>query len=341
MGLSERIEYERDMADTAQGGAGAGGQGAATRTLRVMSYNILAGGWPRVDALEAVMRDTRADVIGLQEVEPRTLAELAQRLEMYSALSPSRRGSPVGLLSRWPLREVNPHADAPLANALLEAVVLPANAPPLRIFVAHLSASYEAWRAGEGQRLRELAYILDRMRQTRDVAPGEERLLMGDFNSLPPGERLLASRLLLHTAQNDARRAQGADLTGLPGVAKVLPPPLRPLGSALLRLLRLPPLAWACDQVAGRYVPRAVVRRTVAAGYRDLYAVACPDPAQRELSCPALNPAGRIDYIFASAGLGARLTACELLGDTPGRPVTLASDHRPMLATLALPGAQE
>lgn len=339
MGLSERIE---DAAE--QGEIGAGAEAArketetqaATRTVRVMTYNVLAGGWPRVDALEAVMRAAQADIIGSQEVRKRTLLELADRLGMYSARAISPRlGSAVGLLSRWPLRDVNLHEGAPLRNALLEAVVEPEGSTPVRVFVAHLAARYTAWRAGERVRLREIAYILAQMRASS--VTGEPQLLMGDFNSLPPGERLLASRLLLHTAENDVRRAQGHDLTGQPGVRRVLPAPLRPLGSALVGLAGLPPVARAFDQVAALYVPRDVVRRTRAAGYADLYTLAHPDPGQREMSCPSRNPAGRIDYIFASPELVSGLAECELLSDSPASPVSLASDHRPMLATLALP----
>ena len=131
-GEDERVDLIERVADGAADGmegaqaqAGTKQRGQAeTRTVRVMTYNILSGGWPRVDALEAVMRAARADIIGMQEVAPQTLEALAERLGMHSALSPSpRRGSPVGLLSRWPLRAVNRHPDAPLRNALLEAVI--------------------------------------------------------------------------------------------------------------------------------------------------------------------------------------------------------------------------
>lgn len=340
MELTERIEDDLDVANLAEGASAEDAAESresrdgrvATRTLRVMTYNILSGGWPRIDALETVMRGARADLIGLQEVEPRTLEALASRLGLFSAISPSRRGSAVGLLSRWPLRAINPHSDSPLHNALLEAEIAPEDAAPLRIFVAHLAASYAAWRAGEGERLRELAYILRQMRARAD----QPRLLMGDFNSLAPDERLLASQLLLHAARIDARRDQGDDMLGHPGVAKVLPKPLRPLADALLRAASLPALARASDGVAAAYTPRAVVRATRAAGYIDLYTVGRPDPRTREMSCPTESPAGRIDYIFASPALAAGLVACDLLTDADGAPVTRASDHRPMLATLAL-----
>lgn len=344
MDLIERVtdgvaDAVADSVEGAEARAGMQRGQAATRTVRVMTYNILSGGWPRVDALEAVMRAARADIVGMQEVAPRTLEALAERLGMHSALSPSaRRGSPVGLLSRWPLRAVNRHPDAPLRNALLEAVIAPGgpDGATLRIFVTHLAASYTKWRAGEGERLRELAYILDQMRAA-SARSGEPQLLMGDFNSLPPGERLLASQLLLHVARNDARRAQGHDLTGQPGVSRVLPRLLRPLADTLPRVVSLPGLARVGDAIAAVYTPRAVVRATRAAGYVDLYTVGRPDPRTREMSCPAERPAGRIDYIFASPALAEGLVACDLLADAADCPVARASDHRPALATLSLP----
>lgn len=328
VGLSERLE-EIEVARVVDPRAAQ----VATRTVRVLTYNIMAGGWSRVDALEAVMRDARADIIGMQEVDPRTLDELARRLGMWSALSPSHRGAAVALLSRWPLRTVNQHDGSPLRNALLEVVIEPEESAPVHIFVTHLAATYSAWRAGEGERLRELSYILDQMRASAD----EPQLLMGDFNSLPPDERLLAARLLLHIARNDERRAQGEDLTGHPHLSRILPGPARPLASALVSLAQAPLVARACDLAAALYVPRDVVRQTRASGYTDLYTLAHPDLEQRDMSCPSEDPAGRIDYIFASAPLASGLVACELLGDTPTRPVSRASDHRPMLATLAAP----
>lgn len=308
---------------------------AATRTIRVLTYNILTGGWPRRDAIEAVVRDARADIIALDEASPETLEALASSLGMYSAFSPGTKyGWSVGLLSRWPLQEVNQHSNGPLNNAMLEALIVPDGATPLRIFAAHLTAHYSHWRAGEGQRLRELAYILQRMRATE--GDGAEQILLGDFNSLAPGEPLLASQLLLHAAALDDRRDQGEDLDGLPTIAKVLPRPLRPLAETLIRLAQIPALAALCDLAAGLYTPRAVVRQARAAGYTDLYAATHPDMSQRVGSCPSHDPAGRIDYIFASPALAARLVACEVLTDTPTRPVSRASDHRPVLATLAL-----
>ncbi len=140
---------------------------------------------------------------------PATVNDLAERLDMRGAISPSRYGAPVALLSRWPLRSVNLHAGAPIRNALLEAVVEPEDAAPLRIFVAHLSAGYSHWRGGESVRLREIAVILERMRPTA----GEAQLLLGDFNSLPPGERLhgLAAAAACRAQRRASRQGRGYD----------------------------------------------------------------------------------------------------------------------------------
>src|SRR5579859_4421072 len=112
------------------------------RVMRVMTWNVLMSGWPRIEAIEAVIRDARPDVVGLQEIGPRALFRLADRLGMARALCATGggRGPAVGLLSRWPVREGPSHVDAPLCNALLEAVIEPPDATPLRIFVTHLAA---------------------------------------------------------------------------------------------------------------------------------------------------------------------------------------------------------
>jgi endonuclease/exonuclease/phosphatase family metal-dependent hydrolase len=318
-----------------------GGQQAGI--IRVMSWNALAGGWPRRDALASVIRDSQPDIVGLQEIEPRTLEALADRMgmERLAGVSASGYGSPVGILSRWPVRPGPSHADAPLHNAVLEATVALPDAAPLRVFVAHLAAEYSAWRAGEDVRLRELRYILACMSHASHAsqasqaraADDEPQLLMGDFNSLAPGERLCAARLLLRAAENDAARAQGVEMKGLPGVAKVVPPSLRPLGEALVALARWGPAATALDAAVGAYIPRAVVAATRAAGLADLAAAEQPDPRQRAMTCPSDEPAGRIDYIFASAALAKGLIACAAL---TGPVARAASDHRPVMATLAL-----
>jgi endonuclease/exonuclease/phosphatase family metal-dependent hydrolase len=312
-------------------------QRAGQPVARVMTWNILAGGWPRLDAIEAVLRSAQPDIVGLQEIEPRALDRLAARLGMLRVFGVARRddGLPVGLLSRWPVIAVPTQPGAPRRIALLEAQVEPPGVEPLRVFVTHLSGSYSGWRAGEGVRLAEIGDILARI--ARLDAPDRARLLlMGDFNSLAPGEGLLATRLLRRAAANDSARAQGEELAGLPGLEHVLPPPLRPLGDALVALARWAPAAQLLDSATGLYFPRAVITAARDAGLVDLAAAAQPDPRQRAMTCPSDEPAGRIDYLFASPALAKSLGDCETLADAPARPISAASDHRPVIATLRL-----
>ena len=181
----------------------------------------------------------------------------------------------------------------------------------------------------------EIRDILARI--SRLDAPDRARLLLlGDFNSLAPGERLLATRLLLRAAENDAAGARGVDMDGLPGVRHLAPPPLLPLARALLGLARWAPATRLIDAATGVYFPRAVIAETRAAGLVDLGATAQPDPRQRPMTYPSDAPAGRIDYLFASPALAKSLIGCETLGDADARPVNAASDHRPVMATLSL-----
>ncbi len=309
-----------------------------TSSLRALTYNILVGGGPRLQAIEQVIRDSRADVVGLQEiVRPDLFIKLAERLEMHHTLARSRSGWHVAVLSRWPFVEERPHGGAQMARALLETLVETPTGARLRIFVTHLRAEFSSARAGETHRLREINYVLERMSVAR--AAREPHLLMGDFNSLAPGERLEATTVLRHALVADAHQRQhGQPPFGHPSVSYILPPAARPFRPMLVAATRFGPLAALCNALAGAYMPRDVVRRMRAAGYADCYATSHPDPRTRLFTCPLPTPAGRIDYVFASPALAARLIACEVLTDTPTRPVSHASDHRPVLAEFALHG---
>lgn len=299
--------------------------------VRVLTYNILAGGGARLEAIAAVIRDSGADIVGVQEVlDPRALTYLSERLDMHAAFAPSRTKWAVGLLSRWPIRDVDTAGGARMRKALLGATVEVPDAPPLRVYVTHLPAEYFEPLAGEPRRFREAGIVLERMRERRDA--GEPHLVMGDFNTLAPGERLQASAILRLTLQVDAARAAGASMAGLPGVAAVVPGALLPLRTALRWVATSDLRCRLFDLAVSAYVPRLVIRRMLAAGYVDCYAATHPIRAERGRSCPTKAPAGRIDYVFASPALAPRLTRAEILTDAPGRPVSAASDHRPVLA---------
>jgi endonuclease/exonuclease/phosphatase family metal-dependent hydrolase len=313
---------------------------ATAPTLRVLTYNILAGGGRRIEAIEQVIRAARPDVVGLQEVlRSETLTALAHRLGMHYALAPSRSGWHVGALSRWPLLEERGHGGPWMRRAMLEALVQPPDGIAVRLFVLHLRAQFSGPRVGEKARLRELEYVLERMRGAREAR--EPHLALGDFNSLAPGERVSASAVLRHVlAVGERRRRQqrkhGDPQSGHPGLHHVLPPAAQPFGKLLGAAVALPPVAAVFDGAVSALAPRAVVTRMREAGYADSYAQLHPDPRTRAFTCPLPTPAGRIDYVFASPAMASRLVACEVLEDAPGCPVMRASDHAPIVAEFRL-----
>jgi endonuclease/exonuclease/phosphatase family metal-dependent hydrolase len=309
---------------------------ATTPTLRVLTYNILAGGGSRVAAIERVIRAARPDVVGLQEVlRPEVLIGLAHRLGMYHAFAPSRSGWHVGALSRWPILEERGHGGQWMKRAMLEVLVRPADGMAVRLFVLHLRAQFSGRRAGETARLRELDYVLERLRDAREDR--EPHVVLGDFNSLAPGERLRATAVLRHVlAVRERQQVLGDPLYGHPSVHHVLPLALQPFGKLLGAAVARRPVAAVFDGAVSALAPRAVINRMRETGYTDCYSVSHPDPRTRAFTCPLPTPAGRIDYIFASPALASRLVACEVLVDAPDCPVLGASDHAPMVAEFRL-----
>lgn len=316
----------------------------ATATVAIMTYNILAGGGPRLDFIEQVIRAANADLIGVQEVtRPAELARLAERLGMHFAVGTSLSGWHVGLLSRWPILYERSYGGPMLSRALLEAAVDLPGGERLSVFTTHLPARFSERRAGEGRRLRELDVILGHLRAARregaPQVPSEPHVLLGDFNSVAPGERFRPMAVLRHAIAVDAlRQARGEEMEGHPSVDYILPPAARPLRALLTGASRQPALSWCADRLAALYMPRAVIRRLRAAGYVDCYAALRPDPRTRELTCPADVPGGRIDYIWATPDFAEQLIACEVLTDALDCPVTRASDHRPVVATFQTNG---
>jgi endonuclease/exonuclease/phosphatase family metal-dependent hydrolase len=302
----------------------------------VMTYNILVGGSDgRLQATEAVIRHYVPDIVGVQEAnDPAALHALAERLGMHCIMGYAASGYHVALLSRWPIRAWTQHGRPIFQKALLEAVIdLPGEAQPWHVFVAHLTADFFRGHAAERRRVAEIRAILDCMAPARER--GTPHLLMGDFNTLAPGEPFHAVGLLSRVIELDAERERTRkELAGHPHLAYVVPPPLHPLLPLIRRIPSTPPLAWLFSQAANRWLPRWAVPPLLDAGYVDCvqaaYGAAPPPP-----TCPLPEPAGRIDYLWAYPSLAARLCGCAVIEDAPGCPVNRASDHRPVLARFA------
>jgi len=299
---------------------------------RVLSYNILAGGTRRVDRLYAMLKASHADVIGLVEAcDEGVVAELARRLGMEYRLSGRIKGQALeqgALLSRLPMLVTRTYRSAVLSKQpLLEVCVEEPDGQPLTVFLAHLTASFSKGWSASLKRRREVAEILHIL----EAHKGTNHLLMGDFNTIAPGERVRGSRFLRYMVDPDLyyHLVPGAG-RGLPSLSYVVPRPLRFLTPLLTAAPRSKALSALFDTVDPLYAPRGGLDLLNKAGYVDCFRALHPC----ELGCtwPSALPAGRIDYIFASIELAGRLAACavQMCGcDVSGAD---ASDHLPISA---------
>jgi endonuclease/exonuclease/phosphatase family metal-dependent hydrolase len=304
---------------------------------RIVSYNILMGAGRRVDPVARMLADTQPDIVGLVEAtKPDVVAELGRRLGMQHVMSgraPHSENWQVALLSRLPVVYTKTHIQPQaLTKPLLEVCLQEPGGRRITVFVIHLSASFSKGRAGDSIRRRETRELL---RILADKA-GTPHLVMGDFNTLPPGEPFKASELLRYIVQVDERyRNNQAALHGHPYLNFVVPGPLR-IFNPLLRLIPQAPLLSALfDRAASLYAPRTSIRLLLQSGYVDCFRRVNPgDPG---FSCPAAAPAGRIDYILASPELAENLTGCYIPTGSAGLSGDQASDHFPVVADFALP----
>jgi len=154
--------------------------------LRLLSYNIRYGGRGREQHLAAVIRSMAPDVVILQEATvPDVVARVADATGM--AQYGARRGHSLGFLAREQVVHAAWHRPRISRHAFLE--VVPASAGAWRIFGVHLSAVHAAWT--ERRRVLELRALL------RGIAEHQHgpHALVGDFNTLAPGELLDVTRL--------------------------------------------------------------------------------------------------------------------------------------------------
>lgn len=299
---------------------------------RILSYNILVGGTRRIDFIEQMVRTVDPDVVGLVEaVNPHVVKELARRLDMDYRTNAAPDGSwrtSIALLSRLPIVSSTVHrGGGAITRPLLEVSLLEEHGDPLNVFVNHLAASFADGRGGDNIRRREVRAILEVLQASQ-----EPHLLMGDFNALAPGDSLKASRLLhyLLKLEQGWRDETFHEYHGHPTLDSVVPPQLR-LFNPLLRLVpRSKVLSTLFDEAGSLYAPRASIGLLYAAGYIDCFRQ--QNPRAWGFTCPAANPAGRIDYLFAHPALARRLRACKVVEGNDGVHGKDASDHLPVMA---------
>ncbi|HEU0001577.1 MAG TPA: endonuclease/exonuclease/phosphatase family protein [Ktedonobacteraceae bacterium] len=300
---------------------------------RILTYNILVGGTRRVDQIARMIQAARPDVVGLVEAtDPRVVQELAGRLGMNYSMSGQGSHSldwQVALLSRLPITHMQVHTRPGLiSKPLLEVGVQEEDGQELTLFVTHLIASFShSGRGGDSIRRAEAREILRIMAEKK----GTPHLLMGDFNSLAPGDALKASRLLRYlVSMDELRRTKPQESVGHPHLDFVVPPSLRFLEPLLRVIARNALLCAMFDGASSLYVARGTIRLLREAGYVDSFRRV--NARAWGFTCPAKAPAGRIDYIFASPELARRLASCYVVAE--GNDVTgaEASDHLPVLA---------
>jgi len=153
--------------------------------LRLMSYNIRFGGVGREERIAEVIRHVNPDIVVLQEA---TRTDVVERLSKLTGLEyhASRRNFSVAVLSRVKIESYEWHCPPDLRRAYMEIKLA---AGDVRIFGVHLRATHS--NLTERQRMREVRALLKNIKKYR----AGFHLLVGDFNTLAPGELLNMQKL--------------------------------------------------------------------------------------------------------------------------------------------------
>ena len=153
--------------------------------LKLLSYNIGFGGLGREDALAKVIKTVAPDLVVFQEAtHPSVIERLSEatQLPFWAA----REKHSIGYISRTEVAYHEWHYPAGARHSFLEIV------PELsdtRVFGLHLSARFSKW--DERRRAREIRALLEGIKRHQDGF----HVLVGDFNTLAPGEVLEIDRM--------------------------------------------------------------------------------------------------------------------------------------------------
>jgi exodeoxyribonuclease-3 len=154
-------------------------------TLKLLSYNIRFGGRGRESRIAEVIRGVAPDLVVFQEAtDTRVIERLAEEtgLKIWAA----RRAHSIGFISRLDIAEHQWHYPVGARHSFLEIVLADGGA---RIFGLHLSARFSKW--SERRRGREIRLLLKGIEEHQHGF----HVLVGDFNTLAPGELLDVRRM--------------------------------------------------------------------------------------------------------------------------------------------------
>lgn len=150
-----------------------------------MSYNIRFGGRRREARLAEVIRRVAPDLVVFQEAtHPGVIEGLAKATEMPQwAAKPAHS---IGYISRVEISHHEWHYPEGARHSFLEIVLAGSES---RIFGLHLSARFSKW--SERRRAREIRALLKGIEKHQEGF----HALVGDFNTLAPGELLDVRRM--------------------------------------------------------------------------------------------------------------------------------------------------
>jgi exodeoxyribonuclease-3 len=154
-------------------------------SFRVLSYNIRHGGSGRERAIADVINGVRPDLVLFQEA---TRPPVVERLAADCGMAEwgARPRASLGYMSRTRTSRHAWHRPRLSRHAFLE---IHPHGVDFRVFGVHLSAVHAAWT--ERRRVFELGNLLGAIGEHERGA----HVLMGDFNTLAPGELLNVRKL--------------------------------------------------------------------------------------------------------------------------------------------------
>ncbi len=153
--------------------------------IKLLSYNIWFGGRRRERLLAEVIRKANPDIVVFQEAtDTRVISQLAAETGMTK--SAARREHSIGYISRLEISHHEWHYPAGAKHSFLEIVLAGTEE---RIFGLHLSSTFSKW--SERRRVREIQSLLKSIERYQEGF----HVLVGDFNTLAPGELLDVRRM--------------------------------------------------------------------------------------------------------------------------------------------------
>ena len=154
-------------------------------TLKLLSYNIRFGGVGREQAIAETITAADPDLVVFQEaIYPDVIERIASATGF--PFWASRRHHSIGFISKLKVSYHEWHYPAGARHSFLE--IIPNNSET-RVFGLHLSARFSKW--DERRRAREIRALLEGIKRHQHGF----HVLVGDFNTLAPGEVLKMDRL--------------------------------------------------------------------------------------------------------------------------------------------------